>query len=239
MMKKVLSLIFLMMFCWTGLAVATVLTLNVDSAPNKHGSPDWAQWWTDTKTDVPTGTFKDMRTGVYPGTHTIDPYDEIVYDNDDFGKRLHWIYWLTDLNKVVTTDFLGRFEVKWVIDWNGSNWTAAADGSWLLDGPDAGWKEPTTWENYNDGVIGSLGFALWMEDANQAKIDALRASTFSSQTFATGMVRYREDVVGSAWQVTELRVNIVPEPTTIVLFSFGILGLAGVSRKKHSRLVDD
>ena len=137
--------------CWTFLvlilAASTVqagtVTLNVDSAPNVYGSPAWAPWWTAAKADVVDGTFTNMRTGTYPGTTDMDPLDEIVYSTGDKGKRVHWIYWIPG---ETVADMAGLFEVKWVIDWGGDNWTYDG-GGWAADGPTVGWTEPASWED--------------------------------------------------------------------------------------------
>lgn len=205
---------------------ALTVSLNVDSAPNRYGSSAWAPWWDQTKADVAAGTFTDMRTGTFPGTHYIDPKDEIVYSTMDLGKRLHWIYWLPSQN---TADLGNNFQVKWVIDWDGEDWTLDSYGDWAQDAPEVGWATPSSWENYSGGVIGSFGFAWWSTDndappfstdtsdyneVNQADIDALRNEVLLYQTHATGYIRYRES--GSApWQYADLRVEVVPEPGTL------------------------
>ena len=225
-----------------GVASADV-QLYVDSAPNVYGSPAWGPWWTQAKADVVAGTFTNMRTGTYPGTLNADPYDEIVYSTGDLGKRLHWIYWVPG-ETVAGLD--GRFEVKWVIDWAGTNWTYEG-GTWALDGPTVGWSQPSSWEDYSGGVIGSLGFAWWATDddappfntdgspyneVDQADIDALRQTVLAYQTFATGYVRCLDDA--GAWQTQELMVNIVPVPGAVLL---GVFGLGGAGVKLRRRLV--
>lgn len=181
----------------------------------------------------------NLRTGTYPNSLRIDPYDEIVYSTGDLGKRLHWIYWLPDES---TASLNGRFEVKWVIDWDGDDWTYDWNTSnWAADSPTAGWVQPGSWENYSGGVIGSFGFAWWATDnnappsntggtlydeTNQADIDALRALVFQNQTYAKGLVRYRE-TVNEPWQYTTLRVTI-PDAgaSTLGLFGLAVLGLS-------------
>ena len=227
-MKKVIILLAVVLALTS---TSDALTLNVDTAPNAYGSPNWAPWWTQAKTDVAAGTFVDMRSGLYPGTNDADPYEEIVYSTMDLGQRLHWIYWLPG---ETVAGLEGLFEVKWSIDWDGDAWTYDA-GAWAADAPEVGWSQPASWEDYSGGVIGSLGFAFWSTDndaepfdtggsaydeVDQADIDALRADILQIQTYALGQVRYRASLEDE-WQVTSLNVDIVPEPATLALLGLG------------------
>ena len=242
-------IIFILLFvAVTPFVDAISIDLYADSAPNVYGSPDWTPWWTATKADVAAGTFTNLRTGTYPGTDMISPYDEIVYSTMDLGKRLHWIYWLPGQT---TTGLDGLFQVKWVIDWDGDawsyNWTTY---SWIEDAPDAGWVQPGSWEDYSGGVIGSFGFAWWAGDneappydtggspwdeTDQADINALALEVSQYQTYARGMTRYRNSTSDS-WQMgpeIQLRVQPVPEPSTILFFGLGIFGIgAAVWRRR-------
>lgn len=227
---------------WCQTSHATTVELYVDSAPNVYGSSSWNDWWIATKADVAAGNFTNLRTGTYPDSLLIDPYDEIVYSTMDLGKRLHWIYWLPNES---VANLNNRFQVKWVIDWGGENWTYEGN-DWALDGPEVGWSQPTKWEDYSGGVIGSLGFAWWAYDdaalpydsngnpydeTDQADIDALREEVLQYQTFAEGFVRIRADE-NSPWEVCSLRVNVVPDTaSSVVLAGLGIAGLACFSRR--------
>ncbi|MBN2012513.1 PEP-CTERM sorting domain-containing protein [candidate division KSB1 bacterium] len=247
-MKRIflLLVIFFLTVGTVTISKAQVTSLYVDVAPNVYGSPNWEPWWQQTKNDVVAGSFSNMRSGTYPGTLTMDPYDEIVYSTGDLGKRLHWIYWLEG---ATISNLTGNFQVKRIIDWGGTNWTTLADGSWALDASDVGWLTPASWEEYSGGVIGSLGFAWWATDddalpynshgnaydeTNQADIDALRDMLFEYQTFATGMVRWRNDE-NSEWQESLLTVQVVPEPSTVLMLGLGLLGFAVSTRLRRKR----
>jgi len=245
-MKKALLLIGLGLVGGLSVLQTSALELYVDSAPNVYGSPNWTPWWTQAKADVVGGSFVNLRTGTYPGSLRIDPYDEIVYSTGDLGKRLHWIYWLPG---ETTASLNGRFEVKWVIDWGGDDWTYDWNANdWTPDSPTAGWVQPASWENYNGGVIGSFGFAWWATDddalphstnanpydeTNQADIDALRCLVFGNQTYALGMVRVR-DTVNDPWQTYSLRVTVPDGGATLVLLGFALTGVGLLHRGRRS-----
>jgi hypothetical protein len=244
---KKLTIVLAACFLVLGLCAvdnALAVSLVVDTAPNVYGSPDWDPWWEQAKEDVVDGTFDNMRTGYFPGTLCADPYDEIVYSTMDLGQRLHWIYWIEGVS---IADLQGNFEVKWSIDWGGDEWTYEG-GGWAADGDEVGWSQPSSWEEYNGGVIGSLGFAWWSTDndappfdtggspydeVDQADIDALRADILKYQTHATGQIRYK-DADGS-WVTETLRVEIksIPDAATVILLgsAMAVGGLFGRRRR--------
>ncbi len=242
-----------MLVCVLGLCAGTVVadpSFVVDSAPNTYGSADWAPWWADAKADLTAGTFINLRSAIAPtgAELKVDPYDEIVYSTGDLGRRLHWIYWVPG---ETPTSLAGKFEVKWVIDWGGNEWTYEG-GGWAANSATAGWSQPQKWEEYTaadgtTGVIGSLGFAWWSTDddalpgntggsaydeVDQADIDALRDSILASQTFATGHYRISDGQGG--WTEQSLQVDIVPAPGAAVLGALG-LGIVGYFRRKAMR----
>jgi hypothetical protein len=221
--------------------------LYVDSAPNAYGSPDYAPWWAAAKADIVAGTFQDMRSGQLgtPGELNMTPYDEIVYSTGDLGKRLHWVYWLSG---ETVADLTGNFEVRYIVDWDGVEYTYDWGlGDHAVATADNGWIQPGSWADYSGGVIGTFGEAWWAVDddatpfdtigspydeADQADIDALAAEILQHQTFARGEYRLRTDT--GAWgDVQSLSVSIVPVPGAVLLGMLG-LSVAGARLRKRA-----
>ena len=218
------------------------LSFYVDTAPNVYGSSSWAPWWTATKADVANGTFENMRSGMYPNSLRADPLECLVYSTGDLGKRMHFIYWLPGTTKAQAT---GLFEVKWTVDWAGTEWTTDASNNWIVDDANAGWSTPTNWEDYNSGVIGSMGFAYWVTDdwanplsgdsdlyneVDNADIYAMRAAVLANQTHVNGMIRWRDSITDS-WQTKSLSVTFVPAPGAFLLVGMGLAMVGWVKRR--------
>lgn len=214
----------------------------VDTAPNVYGSPNWTPWWNATKTDVVAGTFQNMRSGMYPGTLKADPLECLVYSTGDLGKRMHFIYWLPDTTRAQAT---GLFEVKWTVDWAGTEWTTDASNNWIVDDANAGWSTPTNWEDYNSGVIGSMGFAYWVTDdeasphsthgsvydeVDASDISAFRTAVLANQTHINGMIRWRDSITDT-WQTKSLSVTFVPAPGAFLLAGMGLAMVGWVKRR--------
>lgn len=212
--------------------------LYADTAPNFYGSPSWGPWWTAAKADVAAGTFINMRSGAHPGTIYFEPEEAIVYSTMDRGKRLHWIYWIPG---VTTSQLDGLFEVNNTIDWDGVEylWGLIPYPGGI---PTTEWYRPTSWVNYDadgdgtvDGVVGTFGNAwwagdneappfdtngVWNDETDAADVAALAAQVLQHQTHWTGWVRYRQSQ-SDDWTYMQLRLQIVPEPGTVVLWLSG------------------
>ncbi len=220
-------------------------SLYADTAPNVYGSPNWTPWWNSTKADVANGTFVNMRSGAHPGTIYFEPEEEIVYSTGDLGRRLHWIYWVP--GKTIAELQQCNFQVNWMVDWDGVDyvydWTIYdVDEAILVGGiPTNGWIQPSSWVNYDkdgdsnpDGVIGTFGVAWWADDdlaepkstdgnpfneTDSADVAALAQMIRQYQTHATGYIRWN---CGSGWQYQTLRLQVVPEPGTMLLWLSGL-----------------
>jgi hypothetical protein len=242
-----LLVVFLMTLAGASAAFAQLGVLYADSAPDIFGSPDWSGWWSAAKTDVIAGTFTDMRSGTYPGTDQIDALDEIVYENTNLGRRLQLIY---KLPGVSTSGW--EVQAMWEYDWGGQAWTV----DWTNDGKptqdlERGWEQPGVfdygrpgfWEDYSagaeQGVIGTFGFAF---DVPEAELLSRQSEILSNQTYARGLVRYREISSGGEksgeWTTQEmtLSLNTVPEPSSIILLGIVLGGsAAGAGLRRRRR----
>jgi len=241
MRVRSLWLTVLVLFTLVGFASAGTITasLYADTAPNAYGSPNWGPWWTAAKADVAAGTFVNMRSGKHPGTTYFEPEEEIVYSTMDLGKRLHWIYWVP--GKTINDLQTCNFQVNWMVDWEGVDRVYDWDNYKLvpanLEGgkPTNGWIQPSSWIEYNGGVIGTFGFAWWaydnlappnnsnqnpFDEVNEDDVNALAAQIRRAQTHAIGYIRWKCDG-DPDWNYTILPLNVVPEPGTMLLWLSG------------------
>ena len=233
MRVRSLWLTVLAVFTMVSFASAGTITafLYADTAPNIYGSPNWTPWWDQAKADAAAGTFVNMRSGRHRGTTYFEPKEAIVYSTGDLGKRLHWIYWIPGVTK---EELNGLFEVNNTFDWAGRQYVWG-EIEYAGGVPDREWLRPTRWENYDkdgdgttDGVIGTFGNAWWAEQrldhpgpATPEDVEALAQEVLRNQTHWTGWIRYRQSV-NDDWTYVQLRLQVVPEPGTMLLWLSGL-----------------
>jgi hypothetical protein len=220
-------------------AGAPEIGFHYDVAPNVYGSPDWGPWLQDTRQDVASGSFTNMRSGAFPGQAKVAPREIISYSTGDKGSRTHFIWHLPDYTELGGSGGI-ELQTKMAFDWNGTPY--ALDGaSAVPDGPGAGWASPgsATYSVYaGDGLIGTFSFAWWATDneapppdttgspydeTNEADIAALADEVLAAQDYVVGKVRWRETGT-EAWTTgpsARLQVSQVPAPAPLGLLLAG------------------
>ncbi|HEX9022787.1 MAG TPA: PEP-CTERM sorting domain-containing protein [Geobacteraceae bacterium] len=219
--------IFIVAICVVlgSMGAAHAVSLYVDAAPNAYGSPDYAGWWNNAKSSVDSGSFINMQhsaNSANAGTTNFEMQDAVVYSFGDLGKRLHFIYWLPG----ETIDSLqGRFAISMDYVWDG------VTHDFYREYYGETWLEPTRWENYNGGVIGTAGFAWWgAYDTNtQAELDSNLAEWDPLQ----GNIIMHVRLDGEISTITAYHPAPVPEPSTAALIGAGLGALLFWRRKQQ------
>jgi hypothetical protein len=217
---KAIRVLLLAVFFTTGLLnSAQAISIYVDAAPNAYGSPDYAAWWNNAKATAANGSFINMNNSTNSansGTTNFETQDAVVYSFGDLGKRLHFVYWLPN---TTVEELQGSFQISMKYVWDGVTY------DFYKDYYGQTWLEPTKWENYNGGVVGSAGFAWWGAYGvnTQAALDADIAAWDLSQ----GDITLRTQLSDRTSSLTAHHdPQPVPEPSTFILLGAGIGGLA-------------
>jgi hypothetical protein len=204
---------------------AGAVQVYVDAAPNTYGSPSYSAWQADAFAKASAGTFVNMANSTNPaniGTTNFSIRDDVVYSFGDLGKRLTWIYWVPDTTVAQLT---GHFDISLQNEW---------DGGWedfYKDYYGSTWIQPTSWVDYNGGVIGTAGMAWWGAYGvnTQAALDADIAAWQTTHETWVFTVRTGD----ALYSVTDVR-EPVPEPVTMAGLMLGLGGLVGYIRKRRA-----
>ncbi len=219
----------------SGSAFASSVSIYVDAAPNKYGSPDYSSWEADAFAAAADGTFVNMSSSVNPnlaGTTKFDIRDEVVYSFGDLGKRLTWIYWVPD---ATISDLQDKFKISLLNTWDGD------DLDFYDDYYGSTWLEPTTWQEYDtdgdgngDGVIGTAGMAWWgaYEEDTQEALDADIAAWQTADETWLFTVKYNEGNSETETSLLSTRAA-VPEPLTMLAVGSAVAGLGGYIRRRR------
>lgn len=210
-------------------ARATSINLNVDSAPNVFGSPDWTPWWDAARTEAINGTFVNMANSQNPansGITNFDIRDTVVYSFGDLGRRLHFVYWVP--NETIASLTAKNFEVGLDYVW---------DGVFYNDYFGSEWVTPSSWIEQAGGVIGSGGFAWW--GAFGVNTQEALDNDIKAWTPLQGDITFRARVSGEPIVSLTVHHNVVPDVGAsglLLIISLGALFAGRIKMKCRSQL---
>ena len=152
------------------------------------------------------------------GTTCFEIEDVVVYSFGDLGSRLHFIYWVPD--ETIASLTAKNFELSLEYDWDGVTYDDYYGSTWIT---------PSSWTEYNGGVIGSAGFAWW--GAYLVNTPEALAADLAAWDPSQGDITVRARVAGED-VVSITACHEVPDgAATIVLLGMALCGLAFVRRR--------
>lgn len=223
MRKSALSaLVFAFILAVASGAAAGPVSLYVDAAPNGYGSPNYDAWWANAKTTAANGTFVNMENSFDPansGSTFFELEDAVVYSFGDLGKRLHFVYWVP--GETIATLTTKNFEIGFSYVWDGVSYDDYYGATWVT---------PSSWQEYNGGVIGTGGFAWWA--AYGVNTPEAVAADLAAWRPYQGDITFRVKMDGA--EDSSLTAHVPDGGATITLLGAALTGLGLLRRKFRS-----
>ncbi len=208
---------------------AIEINLYVDGAPNVYnGTSDWPAWKANAYATAANGSFINMENSLNPansGTNNFEVDDSVVYSYGTGGRRLHFVYWVPDTT--ITALENASFEISIFYDWDGVTYDYYGGAGWST------WVTPTSWEEYNGGVIGSGGFAWW--GAYGINTPEAVAADIEEWDKHQGNVMFYARADGIPTEMITAYHTPVPEPSTFILLGAGAIGLILYRKKRKTK----